>query len=140
VKACQMLKTSCAKESGPREWYSYDLKRKDWIRHKRLSYSPQDTLTSDQTESQKIGCVLNCAMPGNDWLCTSFRCSLLHSVSCLSTASDNTGYQHNGRELQWWRAGVVPSCPSLATLEGPDKYRAMFGVWHASEFSMPMNM
>jgi ribosomal protein S21 len=65
-KACKRLKESCAKEGEQREWYSYELKHRDWLRHKRLPYAPQDTLKSDVLESQKIGCGPLHAVDGNN--------------------------------------------------------------------------
>lgn len=45
-----------ATDEEQREWHSYSLKRTDWQRHKRLRCGPQETLTTELTESQRVGC------------------------------------------------------------------------------------
>lgn len=50
------LKASSAKRGEPRALFSSTLKATDDMRHRRLPYDPQDTLVSDATESQRIGC------------------------------------------------------------------------------------
>lgn len=55
-RAYASLMKSAATNEEQREWYSYSLKRTDWQRHKRLRCGPQETLTSELTESQRVGC------------------------------------------------------------------------------------
>eukprot|EP00892_Ulva_mutabilis_P012176 jgi/Ulvmu1/9330/UM050_0080.1 len=54
-RACASLMESIRNGGEQREWYSYSLKHADWLRHKRLPYSPQQTLTRDVTEAQRVG-------------------------------------------------------------------------------------
>lgn len=62
-KALAALKQSCSKQGEQREWHSYAVKHTDWLRHKRLSYEPQDTLTTALTEAQKIGFAARLSCP-----------------------------------------------------------------------------
>lgn len=55
-RAYSSLMHFAAIDEEQREWYSYSLKHTDWLRHKRLRCSPQETLTSELTESQRVGC------------------------------------------------------------------------------------
>ena len=57
-RACSNLMQCISKDAEQREWYSFSQKHADWLRHKRLPYSPQETLTRDLTESQRVGYAL----------------------------------------------------------------------------------
>jgi hypothetical protein len=54
-KAYRCLKECCAKHGEQRAWFSTAVKKTDDKRHKRLPYTPQDTLLRDLTEAQRIG-------------------------------------------------------------------------------------
>jgi hypothetical protein len=54
-KGYRALKASLAKHAEPRDWHSHAQKHGDWLRHKRVSYEPQDALKHDLLESQQIG-------------------------------------------------------------------------------------